>query len=198
MPANLIVAIGFLVWDVLFTKEQVWGFNANYLTGVLLYNLPLEEVLFFICIPYACVFTYFALKYLFTYNPLKRFERIITLVLSILFILVGFYFNDRLYTTITFLLTGIYLTTAFFMKTSMAWIYLTFFTIFPFFILSNGILTGSLLEAPIVWYNDSENIGLRVLTIPIEDSVYGFLLIALNIQLYEKIKAYKQKKAEVY
>ncbi|WP_369692175.1 lycopene cyclase domain-containing protein [Formosa haliotis] len=51
-----------------------------------------------------------------------------------------------------------------------------------FFLLSNGLLTGSFLEAPIVWYNDAENLGFRLFTIPIEDSIYGLLLIFLNIE----------------
>jgi lycopene cyclase domain-containing protein len=57
----------------------------------------------------------------------------------------------------------------------------------PFFIV-NGILTGTGLEEPVVWYNDEENLGMRILTIPIEDSIYGFLLIASNITLFEYFK----------
>jgi lycopene cyclase domain-containing protein len=57
----------------------------------------------------------------------------------------------------------------------------------PFFIV-NGILTGTGLEEPVVWYNDNENMGVRLFTIPVEDTIYGFLLIGLNITLYEFFK----------
>src|SRR5690349_8569939 len=60
-PACLLVALVFLVWDVLFTSIGVWGFNGRYVLGTRLAGLPLEEILFFISIPYACVFTYFSI-----------------------------------------------------------------------------------------------------------------------------------------
>ena len=48
----------------------------------------------------------------------------------------------------------------------------------PFFIV-NGILTGSFIENEVVWYNNTENLNIRLFTIPIEDSVYAFTLILL-------------------
>ena len=53
----------------------------------------------------------------------------------------------------------------------------------PFFIV-NGILTGTGLEEPVVWYNDYRNLGIRLLNIPIEDVVYGFEMILLTIFFY--------------
>jgi len=53
------------------------------------------------------------------------------------------------------------------------------------FLMVNGVLTGSLIDAPIVWYNDAENLGIRIFTIPVEDVFYGMGLVLLNILLTE-------------
>ena len=50
----------------------------------------------------------------------------------------------------------------------------------PFFIV-NGLLTS----LPVVMYNDSENLGIRITTIPIDDTIYSFLLLLMTISLME-------------
>ncbi|WP_430817010.1 lycopene cyclase domain-containing protein [Carboxylicivirga sp. RSCT41] len=188
IPANLTVAFLFLVWDYYFTHMGIWGFNPRYLTKIYLLNLPLEEILFFIAIPYACVFTYFSMKYLIRMNPFTRFQGSVTIGLALLFLIVGVGFWGKWYTSTTALITGLYLLVSFYLKRDLSYVYLSYIIIMPFFFISNGILTGTSLEEPIVWYNNAENLGIRMGTIPIEDSVYGFLLILMNIDLYEWLK----------
>ena len=52
-PAILLIGFIFIVWDVLFTAWNVWGFNDSYFLGVEFLGLPLEELLFFVSIPFA-------------------------------------------------------------------------------------------------------------------------------------------------
>ena len=59
------------------------------------------------------------------------------------------------------------------------------------FLIVNGILTGSFIKDEVVWYDDLENLGLRIFTIPIEDAFYGMLLLSLSISIYEYLRKKK-------
>ncbi|WP_461485864.1 lycopene cyclase domain-containing protein, partial [Pedobacter sp.] len=63
--------------------------------------------------------------------------------------------------------------------------YFTYLIMIIPFLIVNGVLTGTGLEAPIVWYNSEEITGIRINTIPFEDVFYGMSLIGMNILLYE-------------
>ena len=66
--------------------------------------------------------------------------------------------------------------------------YLSYLIILIPFTLVNGVLTGYMTPDPIVWYNDAENLGIRFLTIPIEDYLYYFLMYGINYVVYEQMK----------
>ena len=193
--ANTLVAFIFIVWDIGFTYLGVWSFNEHYLLGVHFINIPLEEVLFFFCIPYASVFVYFALNYLIKSNPFDVIHKQLSLLLIIGLMIIGLYCYDRYYTFVTFSVTALYLGINYYKKYSLSRIYRSYFVTLFFFFIVNGILTGSFIEAPVVAYNDSENLGIRIGTIPIEDVFYGFLMIATIIQLFEYLNSrYESKK----
>ena len=54
----LLVGGFFLLWDMLATLRGDWSFNPLYTGGIQVFNLPLEEVLFFVAVPYSCLFLY--------------------------------------------------------------------------------------------------------------------------------------------
>lgn len=47
------------------------------------------------------------------------------------------------------------------------------------------IVNGYLTWRPIVQYGDGFYLGIRLFTIPIEDFLYGFALITMNISIWE-------------
>jgi lycopene cyclase domain-containing protein len=190
IPGILITAILFVVWDEVFTRMGVWGFNDKYVTGIRLLNLPLEEVLFFFCIPYACLFTYFALNYLVEKDHLFPHQEIISSIITVVCLVLGMYFMDKAYTGVTFMATGLFVAWHLLKLRPryMGRFYFAFiFILIPFFIV-NGILTGSFLDEPVVWYNDEENLGIRIGTIPIEDLFYGLLMVLMSITIAEELE----------
>lgn len=185
-PAILIVALAFIAWDIEFTKRGIWGFNEKYLSGIYIANLPLEEVLFFICIPYACLFTYHCLKLLIKNNYIENYINTITITLILLLAIFAFVYCDKAYTSLTFFLLCLLLLFLFIKKNKwLGLFYISYLVLLiPFFVV-NGILTGTMLSEPIVWYNNHENMNIRILTIPLEDFFYGKLMILSNVFLFE-------------
>lgn len=184
----LFTALFFIVWDIYFTWLGVWSFNPQFVCGVFLYGLPLEEYLFFLCIPYACVFTYHCLALFFTFSAGRQAVFLKWIMVGVL-ALTGFMFLPRLYTSVTFILLAAFLT--FLSVKKVAYLPRFFFCYFliliPFFI-SNGILTGSILGRTVVMYSRHHNLGIRMFTIPLEDAFYGMLLLLMNVSGYEYMK----------
>ncbi|MEX2591117.1 MAG: lycopene cyclase domain-containing protein, partial [Chitinophagales bacterium] len=186
IPAIALMAFVFIAWDIYFTHIGIWGFNPKYLSGIYLANLPLEEYLFFFCIPYSCLFIYEVLNY---YNPddiLKKYRKGISVFLLLLLVLLAIAFHDRLYTVVTFTLTSIFLLYLLISGKDgyLGRFYLAYaVSLIPFFIV-NGILTGTALTEPIVWYNDAENIGYRLGTIPVEDTIYSMIMLLMTTHFY--------------
>ncbi len=184
--------IPFIIWDIYFTIHKYWGFNPDYLSQTYILHLPVEEWLFFICVPYACVFTHEALMVLTKNAHLTtKTTKIITVLLLLVFGLVLALHFDLAYTAVNMIFGIIILLLAYrYNPGLLSSFYLTFLVmLIPFFIV-NGILTGTGIENEVVWYNNDENLGIRMLTIPIEDSVFAFSLILLNLLLFKKLKQF--------
>lgn len=184
--------IPFIIWDIYFTIHKYWGFNPDYLSQTYILYLPVEEWLFFICVPYACVFTHEALMVLTKNAHLTtKTTKIITFLLLLVFGLVLAFYFDLAYTAVNMIFGIIILLLAYrYNPGLLSSFYLTFLVmLIPFFIV-NGILTGTGIENEVVWYNNDENLGIRMLTIPIEDSVFAFSLILLNLLLFKKLKQF--------
>jgi len=193
LAASLIVGVVFVAWDAWFTKIGVWWFNDQYLLGIRFAGLPLEELLFFICIPFACLFTYFCLDKFFKLDWKPLPEKIFVIISIIIALCIALWFREKIYTFITFLSTACSLFILKFLL-KVRWIgkvSFVYLLLMPGFLMVNGILTGTGLESPIVNYNPEEFMGIRILTIPVEDTVYGYELILWNIFLFQMFKKSK-------
>lgn len=188
-PAIVLALIVFIPWDILFTHLGVWGFNSNYILGINFFNLPIEEVLFFICIPYACVFTYHCFNKFIRMDRFFKSEKLISITLVLFLIVLAALNYNRLYTSVTFSALACFIL---FLKyiLQVSWLHKFYFSylilLIPFFIV-NGLLTGTGLDEPIVWYNNNQNLGIRILSVPVEDVFYGMFLLMITVSLYEHL-----------
>jgi lycopene cyclase domain-containing protein len=187
VPAMLIAALIFIVWDEFFTRNGVWGFNKQHLSGLYIFSLPLEECLFFMVVPYACVFTYDVVKAYFSQIRNWKFSRTVNYLLVGMALAVAVIYRERAYPLATFSLMAILLALhQWILKGSwLSFFYISMLLIFLPFMIVNGLLTGTGVDEEVVWYNQAEIIGIRLRTIPVEDFFYGFDLILINISLYE-------------
>lgn len=190
LKASVLVAIPFIAWDVWFTAKGVWWFNINYTMGLNIAGLPLEEWLFFIFIPFSCIFTYYSIDKFFKIEWLSGFNNLIVFVTVIVCSVIALLYYDKIYTLITSLsaiLTVVYL--HFIAKAD--WISkasLVFTILMLGFLPVNGILTGTGLDTPIVNYNPDDFLDIRILTIPIEDSVYGYTQFLWVLYFFKKFQ----------
>jgi lycopene cyclase domain-containing protein len=185
------VAIPFLIWDEFFTQWAVWGFNSDYLLGVYLGHLPLEEILFFIVIPYNFIFILKVIEAYFPNRNRKNYAPIFAylfLMTSILWLLL---YSHNYYTFLAAFLCAIL---TFLLRNKswykdFMWAYLV--CLLPFFIV-NGILTGAVTPEPIVWYNAKHIIGWRMVSIPFEDLYYNYALLLPVTWIYFSLKNRKE------
>lgn len=181
----------FIPWDVIFTINGIWGFNPDYFLNTKILSLPLEEWLFFICIPFACVFTHYALLLYFPKMKLgENSSKSIAAGLMLTLVLVLIFNYDKWYTLVNFSLAiPLTLIVLKYNPKLLQHFFLTFLVmLIPFFIV-NGVLTGSWIENQVVWYNNAENLGIRMGTIPVEDSIYAYSMILMSLFFFELLSS---------
>lgn len=189
--AILITATFFIIWDVFFTKIGIWSFNPRYHSGIEFFDLPIEEWLFFICIPYASLFIHFAFHYFCPKVSLTdRTVKLIYWILMLITIPILFFNIDKWYTAVNYsVFIGILTLTVFKIPNVLNTFFITFLIILIPFLIVNGILTGSFIDEPVVIYNNAENLGIRIGTIPVEDVAYAFSMLLMSLILIKKIES---------
>ncbi|MFP4042460.1 MAG: lycopene cyclase domain-containing protein, partial [Bacteroidales bacterium] len=155
-------------------------------------GLPLEEWLFFFIIPFACFFIYEVMQYFFPAKTTKLIK-VTAFVLSLLFLITAILALHLSYTFVSFILASIVLVIIARWK-AISYKLTGFFkgylvSLLPFFLV-NGVLT----KMPVVLYNNSENLSVRIFSIPVEDMVYLLSLLFINFTIYEILRQHGERK----
>ncbi|KAF0148921.1 MAG: hypothetical protein FD143_2815 [Ignavibacteria bacterium] len=178
----LVVGGTFIVWDAIAAVRGDWSFNPDYVLAFRFYNLPLEEILFFVTVPYASIFLYETAN-VYLKNKQVNLRRRTFAYLSILFLLLAALFNKQYYTATVLGFMSVFMLLVFianpkFIRELIYWKWI-FFTYVPFLTV-NYFLTS----LPIISYSPKAIWGIKITTIPLEDFIYSFTLLSLNLFFY--------------
>jgi lycopene cyclase domain-containing protein len=190
LAAGIVVMMAiFIPWDIIFTRNQIWHFNHQYVTGIFLWSLPLEEWLFFVVIPFCCVFIYEVILY-FLPKFYPKASLLITIVLAVVAIAIAILFYEHIYTLVVMSLNAVLLIWQIVAKTYRRWLthfyLMVLISLIPFFIV-NGILTAM----PVVIYDNTQNLALRLGTVPVEDIFYFMAMMLMVMMVYKSLSRSK-------
>jgi lycopene cyclase domain-containing protein len=177
----------YFLFSVGLIQNGVWQFNEQYIVGIKFFGLPLEEILFFITIPYACTFIYESVLLFIKKQVLPNSIKPALILISILSLIASpFHFNKAYTFSVLFIGGIVFLVMSLALSVQLLekFIITYLISIIPMFLV-NGVLTA----LPVVIYNNTQNIGVRIGTIPVEDFAYSAILLAMNIGLYEWYRA---------
>ncbi|HEX2921654.1 MAG TPA: lycopene cyclase domain-containing protein [Bacteroidales bacterium] len=195
LPAILLNALFFIGLDIFFTSEGAWGFNPDYHSIIIIAGLPLEEALFFIIIPYCCLFIHYVfIAYLPNTSLSNKITRLVSILSITIFLVWGLSDISRSYTLVYTILCVTSIVIAWiFNKQTLSKYYITFLIMFIPFMITNSILTGTFIGDGVFWYKASEISGMKILSIPVEDALFTFCMILLTILTAEYFRKLQKK-----
>jgi lycopene cyclase domain-containing protein len=187
----LIPAVFFLIWDSI-VADSHWHFNDKYVLGITLFNLPIEEILFFISVPFACLFTWEMIIRRSEVKELLWISKIRLYLYLLIPIGIWFFISGKHYTGLAISFLGLAVLLDQLLNTNIILqkrFYLYLLLVIFFTLIFNGYLTWR----PVVTYSVQYQLDIRIFTIPIEDFVYGTALIFMNTSIYQKIINKKER-----
>ncbi|MES2558571.1 MAG: lycopene cyclase domain-containing protein [Bacteroidota bacterium] len=189
-----LAALLFIFMNGRFEQSGVIGFNSDYLGHIRWNGLPPEEWLFFVILPFCGTFIYALLKVNITTPPFGNQKHHITLFFLVAAFFLALFNSTQVYTFYHCLIAAVLLSIhyLFLRKEWIGHFWMAFFIYLVLFFAMGGVLTGMVTDKPLIWYNDTETIGVRLFTIPVEETFYaltGFLLPVTVMELLSgKIK----------
>lgn len=180
-----LVSAFFIAWDIVATGRGHWSFSPELVIGTRLLGLPIEEILFFPAVGFAMLFLYLSLRHFVEQKHISLEN--VYFVLGIAMLCFAVLNTESEYSFFVALLSGLFLVLISLCKWSPLYSkkYVVYIAIgFLLFLLFNFLLTS----IPVVNYGDEHINGIRLLSIPVEDFLYNYLLLTAFVITYEIIK----------
>ena len=184
----------YLLWDIMVTERGHWSFNPQYAGTWHVLGLPPGEWLFFLVVPYACLFILEVVRAYFPRRTAKDLNRI-RAAATIGTVIGAYLFRDQAYTLLALTAAALWLLfiatiRADLLGDAQVWYFFLLATIT--FLLVNGVLTA----LPIVSYNPEAIWGIRIITIPLEDLFYNVSMLGFYLLSYETAGKRLEKKRD--
>lgn len=182
--ATAVVALFFIAWDQVVTGWW-WRFNPSYTLGVFLGNLPIEEVLFFCIVPTSCLLVWVNIR-----NrvhgawriPVEVYAAVGLGAAATFSVMEGWWYTM----TVSVLGVGMCVWSAWanhFLRQRAATYWMGI--VVGLTLIFNGYLTAR----PVVLYETAVKSGMMIGTIPIEDVLYGLILVVAVGMIYERYES---------
>jgi len=194
LPGYLTVSSIFIIWDVIATKRGDWSFNEDRTIGIELFGLPCEELLFFLVVPYSCMFTYEVLSY-YIKDRKVPFRRWPYFAVGFLFLIAAIVFRDQDYTLMALGSCALALFIAPVVAPSMfsSRVFWSFVVVtMGLFVMMNMVLTSLPIveyDPDAIWGGDGPWNG-RFFYIPLEDFFYNLSFLTSFLMVYILSKRY--------
>jgi len=190
-----IIGIGFasllfVIWDMFFTRLGVWTYNPEQNVGLYVYNLPFEDVLFYLVIAYTSLYIYECLRVFFPEIVHPKLGKLFGWLIVTICSITLFNHYDQIFTSVTALLLIVtYLNHLWVTRGDYLWhLFLAWIITTIPMMLIYGFLTG----IPILIFENEYILGYRLGPIPIELFFQNLLFLTWMIWIYER---YKQRPA---
>ncbi|MBN1780037.1 lycopene cyclase domain-containing protein [bacterium] len=186
MMSIVIIMLPFLVWDMAVTGRH-WHFNPRFVLPVRILGLPVEEVAFFMTVPFACLFIWQIIVTHRSSETVRNGRLLACFCLAAILSAVFFLIAGKTYTGLVCAALGLTVILDRLLNTRIlnqrrTGRYLLILT--GLILVFNGYLTAR----PVVLYEPGAVTGIRIGTIPLEDFGYGFVLILCNTTIFERLK----------
>jgi len=169
------------------TQLKVIVFNPPYLTGMTLWELPIEELLFLFLLPLAGIGIYQLLNIRYPDNTLEKYSLAVSNIMLGICIAMLYFGHTKLYTVFTFAILLVFIIYVEYVSKIrfMYRFYRAFLVaLIPFYLTATVLTT-----VPVIQYNAKETLDFNLVHIPFESHFYFMGMLLLSIFLYEVFKA---------
>jgi len=187
LPAVIFSGTIFIMLNIRFLQAGIISYNENFLIGKNILNLPLEEWLFLLVISLFAFSVYILVNVKFEKFEKPNLFYIISILLLVGFAYEAWFSRQKLVPFFMFFLLAIYFGYTLLrkrFKPHLTKFYISYFiVVVPFFLIK--ILLNIL---PVILYNNDFTLGIRLIGVPVEQFANLFLLMLINITIFEYLR----------